>query len=575
MTNLDWSVLGVYFVFLLIVTIAFKRHASSADGFIKGNGAMTWWMAGATAFMTQFSAWTFTGAAAKAFEDGLSIMFVFWGNALGFFISAAYFARRYRRLRVATAMDVIRLRFDKLSEQVFTWSSFPITLVGAGIWLNGLGAFLSATFGIGIDITIISIATLVTFIALTGGVWTVSATNVIQLVLLVSITMVVGATAAQHVVTLPVESVPELIMGDDIAVWQIFVMWAGVMMLKQTLHTNNALSSYRFLITSNEKEATRSALLAGGLFFLAPLLWFAPPWFVASTGVDLAAIYPDLGAGANNAAYLYYIEYYMPQGLLGLVMVAMLAATVSPMTTALNRNAGIVVNNVYLSLINPKANDQQQLLWGKGATLATGVFAGIVALLFARIDGYSLFDIMMIFTALLQMPLSIPSFLALIKLNTPAWSGWATVCVGLMVSAFMHFIFDVSWLEPVTGMLNDRERIDLIIVSTLFAHVFVTGGFFIATPWLGRSTNTPNDVAQRINTPMTIEEQTPIDHSNGIFMGKAMTVLGIIVALCATTTGSLNDGAIFVAIGGAIFLCGFVLASMSHRLHKLSLVENG
>ncbi|MGR5251104.1 sodium:solute symporter family transporter [Vibrio astriarenae] len=574
MTNLDWSVLALYFVFLLIVTVAFKRHATSADGFIKGNGAMTWWMAGATAFMTQFSAWTFTGAAAKAFEDGLSIMFVFWGNALGFFLSAAYFAKRYRRLRVATAMDVIKLRFDKMSEQVFTWSSFPITLVGAAIWLNGLGAFLSATFGISIDITIIGITVLVTFIALTGGVWTVSATNVIQLVLLVTITMVVGAIAAKEVISQPVGSVPEMIMGDDISVWQIFVLWVGVMMLKQTLNTNNALSSYRFLITSNEKEATRSALLAGVLFLIAPILWFSPPWFVASAGINLSQAYPDLGAGANNGAYLYYIEHYMPHGLLGLVMVAMLAATVSPMTTALNRNAGIVVNNIYLSLINPTANDQQQMWWGKVSTLATGILAGSVALIFARIEGYSLFDIMMIFTALLQMPLSIPSFLALINLRTPAWSGWATVCVGLVVSAFMHFIFDVQWLEPLTGVLNDRETIDLIIVATLFAHLFITGGFFMATGWFNKTTKVDNEVRERIKTPMSLAEQTPIDHSNGIFMGKAMTALGIIVALFALSTDTLSDANIFVAIGGGIFLCGFGLASMSNRLHKLTLAEN-
>ncbi|MGL6314540.1 sodium:solute symporter family transporter [Vibrio sp. WXL103] len=571
MTHLDWSVLALYFVFLLIVTSAFKRHASSADGFIKGNGAMTWWMAGATAFMTQFSAWTFTGAAAKAFEDGLSIMFVFWGNALGFFVSALYFAKRYRRLRVATAMDVIRLRFDKLSEQVFTWSSFPITLVGAAIWLNGLGAFLSATFGISIDITIIAITTLVTFIAVAGGVWTVSATNVIQLVLLVTITVVVGATAAKHVVSLPVESVPEMVMGDDISVWQIFVLWAGVMMLKQTLNTNNALSSYRFLITSNEKEATRSALLAGFLFLLAPLLWFSPPWFVASLDVDLASIYPNLGAGANNAAYLYYIEYYMPHGLLGLVMVAMLAATVSPMTTALNRNAGIVVNNVYLSLINPAASDQQQMLWGKASTLATGILAGAVALIFARIEGYSLFDIMMIFTALLQMPLSVPSFLALVTLRTPSWSGWATVCVGLLVSAFMHFIFDVRWLEPWTGVLNGREQIDLVIGLTLIAHIVVTGGFFIATRWMTPNHSHNPEVEQRLATPMSEQEQTPIDHANGIFMGRAMMALGVIVSLFACTTETLSDACIFGGIGGAIFLCGAGLASMSQRLHKLAL----
>ena len=569
MTHLDWFVLALYFVFLLIVTNAFKRHASNADGFIKGNGAMTWWMAGATAFMTQFSAWTFTGAAAKAFEDGLSIMFVFWGNALGFFVSALFFASRYRRLRVATAMDVVRLRFDKLSEQVFTWSSFPITLIGAAIWLNGLGAFLSATFGISIDVTIVSISLLVTFIALTGGVWTVSATNVIQLVLLVTITMVVGATAAKHVVSLPVESLSNTVMGESMHTWQIFIAWVAIMLLKQTLTTNNALSSYRFLTTSNEKEASRSALLAGALFLIAPLLWFAPPWFVASLNIDLGLSYPELGGGANNAAYLYYIEHYMPQGLLGLVMVAMLAATVSPMTTALNRNAGIVVNNVYLSLINPHASSEQQMRLGKIATVLTGLLACGVALLFARIEDYSLFDIMMIFSALLHMPMSIPSLLAMLNLRTPPWSGWATVLVGILVSAWMHFVFDVHWLEPFIGPLNHRESVDMMVVCSLLAHVIVTGGFFLSTALMTKRPYFNHTVSERIHTPISKQEQTPIDHANGIFMGKAMTALGVIVALFTVTTDNFADGTIFVAIGGAILVCGFALMSMSLRLRKL------
>ncbi len=74
---------------------------------------MMWWMAGATAFMTQFSAWTFTGAAAKAYEDGISVMFIF-GEMRWDFRRGGVFARRYRRLRVETAMEVIRVRFGHI-----------------------------------------------------------------------------------------------------------------------------------------------------------------------------------------------------------------------------------------------------------------------------------------------------------------------------------------------------------------------------------------------------------------------------------------------------------------------------
>ena len=65
MDSLDISIIAGYFVFIIIAAFIFKRFAKTSSGFIRGGGAMMWWMAGATAFMTQFSAWTFTGAAGK------------------------------------------------------------------------------------------------------------------------------------------------------------------------------------------------------------------------------------------------------------------------------------------------------------------------------------------------------------------------------------------------------------------------------------------------------------------------------------------------------------------------------
>lgn len=177
MTLLDSMIVMIYLLFIGIAAWLFRRFSTSSNDFLQGGGAMMWWMAGATAFMTQFSAWTFTGAAAKAYEDGISVMFIFWGNALGFFVAAAFFARRYRRLRVETAMEVIRVRFGHTSEQLFTWLSFPLTLIACAIWMNGLASFFSAVFAIEMSTTILAMGVVVTLIAVSGGAWTVSVTN--------------------------------------------------------------------------------------------------------------------------------------------------------------------------------------------------------------------------------------------------------------------------------------------------------------------------------------------------------------------------------------------------------------
>jgi Na+/proline symporter len=566
MELIDGAIVVGYFVFVLFAALAFKRFTTDSSGFIRGGGAMMWWMAGATAFMTQFSAWTFTGAAAKAYEDGLTVLFIFWGNALGFLVAAGYFAARYRKMRVETAMEAIKVRFGRVSEQVYTWLSFPLTIMSAAIWLNGLALFTAAVFNIDLVVTIVGVGLLVTFIAASGGSWTVSATNVIQLILLVAITMSVGAFALLEVggpVTL-IESYPtDSYMGSNMSYWQVFWLWVVMMILKQTMNTNNALSCYRFLVTTNEREAKKAALFAGILFILGPVMWFVPPWVTATLGVDLMAYYPKLAESANNAAYVYYIDHYLPAGMLGLVLAAMLAATIAPMTTALNRNAGIFVRNVYQAVLNPKATEHKQLVVGKVATVINGLLCILAALLFASIDEYSFFDIMMLFGALLQTPLTIPSLLALVTLKTPDWSGWATIAVGLSVSFFMQFVFNVDWLLPLfdAASFTNRESVDLLVSITLLAHIVITGGFFLSTRWFyqessGERGKEITQLKVNLESPIGSSEEAKVDTRQGAYLGRMCQILGVLVASIAMTTDSMSDASVFISIGLAILLAG-------------------
>ncbi|EOY4513459.1 transporter [Vibrio vulnificus] len=531
MTLLDNLIITFYVLFIGFAAWLFRRFSRSSSDFIQGGGTMMWWMAGATAFMTQFSAWTFTGAAAKAYEDGISVMFLFWGNALGFFVAALFFAKRYRRLRVETAMEVIRVRFGGVSEQVFTGLSFPITLIACAIWMNGLAAFFSALFAIPVATTILSMGGLVTLIAISGGAWTVSVTNVMQLILLIAITLVIGVSVFSSLPN-PADIVQPFtpLYGQEIEWPPIFFVWAGAMLLQQTMSNNHTLSCYRFLTTANDRDATKAALLAGGLFLLAPILWFAPAWFVALQNVDLFTVYPALGNHANNAAYLYYIQHFMPQGVLGLVMVALVAATVSPLTSAHNRNAGIVVRSLYQVWIKPNASGREQLIVGKIATLISGIVATFAALLLASVESYSLFEMMILFAAFIQMPLNIPSLLALVTLKTPNWSGWATVLVGCLVSLFMFFVFDTQWI--ISTPLTERESKEIAVVATLLAHLVITGGFFLSSRYFFRYESSVvrfsrMKLAKQLVTPMDKSEKAPINRQQGTYVGTITSLAGI------------------------------------------------
>src|SRR5262245_57232184 len=81
----DYCAIGFYFAFMALIGWICRRFISNTSDYFRGGGKMLWWMAGCTAFVAQFSAWTFTGAAGKAYKDGAVIMVIYLANALGFF----------------------------------------------------------------------------------------------------------------------------------------------------------------------------------------------------------------------------------------------------------------------------------------------------------------------------------------------------------------------------------------------------------------------------------------------------------------------------------------------------------
>src|SRR5471030_2941337 len=110
MSSYDYAVIAFYFVYILAVSWFFRRFVTNVSDYFRGGGKALWWMVGGSAFMMSFSAWTLTGAASQAYGDGWPIATIYVANALGFLISALYFAPRFRQMRVVTGIQAVRLR---------------------------------------------------------------------------------------------------------------------------------------------------------------------------------------------------------------------------------------------------------------------------------------------------------------------------------------------------------------------------------------------------------------------------------------------------------------------------------
>ena len=299
--NYDYLVIAGYFALMILISVLFKKMASnSTSDYFRGGGKMLWWMVGATAFMTQFSAWTFTGAAGKAFTDGFAILFVFFGNMLAYVFADFDFARRFRQMRVDTPTEGVRRRFGSVNEQFFTWVIIPLSVIlNAGVWLNGLGVFASAVFNADIITTIYVTGAAVLAISLISGAWGVVASDFIQ-TLVVAVISIACAVVALVVVGGPGEIVTEFpggfFIGQDMNYPMLLVGSCLFFLVKQLQSINNMQESYRFLNAKDSKNASKAALMALGMMFFGAIVWFIPPWATAILYPDAASAYPELGA---------------------------------------------------------------------------------------------------------------------------------------------------------------------------------------------------------------------------------------------------------------------------------------
>ncbi|MGF1735671.1 sodium:solute symporter family protein [Photobacterium satsumensis] len=568
----DYLVIAGYFSLMVAISLLFKKMASnSTSDYFRGGGKMLWWMVGATAFMTQFSAWTFTGAAGKAFNDGFAVLAVFIGNMVAYVFAILYFARRFRQMRVDTPTEGVKRRFGSVNEQFFTWVIIPLSVINAGVWLNGLGVFASAVFDADIITTIYVTGAAVLVISLLSGAWGVVASDFIQ-TLVVAVISIACAGVALYFVGGPSEIINEFpggfIMGPDMNYPLLLVCTFIFFVVKQLQSINNMQESYRFLNAKDSNNATKAAAMALIMMVFGAIIWFIPPWASAIMYPEAASAYPELGAKASDAVYLVFARETMPIGTVGLLMAGLFAATMSSMDSALNRNSGIFVRSFYSNIVRKgQASDKELLRAGQVACLVNGILVILMAQFFNSLKHLSLFDLMMQVATLLQSPILVPLFLGIIIRKTPKWAPWATVVFGMLVSWSVvkiftpHFVAGWFGIEELTG----REVGEMRTMITIAAHLILTAGFFCLTTLFYKEENDPyiettKEFFEDVDTECVSEEgQDIVDRMQRAKLGTLVTYMAAGLTLMVLIPNPLWGRLLFLGCAVVIFAVGYGL----------------
>ncbi len=349
----------------------------------------------------------------------------------------------------------------------------------------------------------------------------------------------------------------------------LLIVWVIASFSKQFLSTNNMIDSYRYMCAKDTKNARKAALLACGLMLIGPFIWFISDWFVAAnySNTDLLNL-ANLGKSIKDATYYIFVKNELPAGMVGLMISAMFAATMSSMDSALNRNAGIFVRNFYKVVINKSADEKKMLKVGQIATFAFGAVIIATGVFLNSLKNTNLFNMTMMVSSLLALPILIPSLLGFFVKKTPDWAAWATILVGGLVSAFVAFVVTPEMIQNFLHLptpLTSREFSDMQSLTLgVVLHACITLPFYFLTKlfYKGLKTERQKEVDQffeNISTEVVSEgneEEDALDNRQRNMLGKLILVLGVFVLLLIFIPNPPVQRLVFVAVGGIIMLVG-------------------
>ena len=571
----DLGIIVAYFVFILGLGFVFRKQVTSVSEYFRGGGKMLWWMSGSSAFMTTFSAWTFTGAAGKAYIDGFPVVVIFLANALGYFVCAIFLAAKYRQLRVDTPLEAYKQRYGRINEQFNLWVGFLGSQLPGGITLVAVSVFVSAIFGWNLQSTIIVTGVVVVAVTLSGGSWAVIASDFMQAMLIAAITLVAGFSALNLMGGFRpiIEQFPadNFFLGTGVDNIAIYLLWIVAIVIQRLHDINNMNSSVRFLAAKDSHHSKKAAFLSAGLFGLASLIWFIPPMVTAILHPDIASMYPNL-QNPQEASYLAYVDLYMPTGTLGLLVAAMFAATMSSMDSSLNGGAAMMTKCFYKPILRPAAAEGELLKASRLITLCLGIAQITIAVLISQTEGANLFSLMLSFLGLLGLPMAIPNIMCFFIKRTPDWSAWSTLVVGLLISLLVSKVFTATWFNHYFELqLSHRELVDFSLLITYGAHLSLTVGWFLFSTLFYRplSDERQQEVDQfydNLSTPVKEGVQNlQSDNMQRRRLGWMTTMFGLFVCLLVFSSGDENRFVTFFGCGGLLLVVGSSLIRSVHR----------
>lgn len=558
--SLEYLTIGVYLLFLLVIGHAFSRLNRNLSDYVRGGGQGTWWMVGMSMMMAGTSTNTFVGTAGAVFQAGPTPLVVYAAAIVAGVIMGAFLAAWFRQTRAYTVADIYRERFGPEVEQFSVYVGIVLYPISAAVMLLGLAVFCAAVFGFAMTPTILGIGVVVIAYSTAGGKWAVLATDFFQGLILIPISMLVAwlswravggwdGFAAHLQVPAIARDFQWVKDAGQFSGERFDARWVAAVFASMLMGSLTLLSAGKFLAVKDGREAKKAAWFTVAIGVINLGVFFVPPMvarFLFEAEVNAMPL-----RNPAESAYAVIAMKLLPNGLLGVLIVAMFAATMSSMDTGLNGMTGTIVRNLLPPLrrrLGQAEMSPTSEVWTcKVITVLLGLAIITGALVLAARPKLELFDVFLIVSSMIGLPIGLPLFFGVFVRKLPRWSFFfifGCAMVPPIWSQIDHAVFGNAW--------HYQDRILWVMVAG-------TAGMLVSRACWRWSSPAYRAQVEAFFAKM----RRPIDYAREIgtdrdstqlrIMGRVSVVGGLCVSLLFLVP---NDAA---GRGAVAFVAGFVL----------------
>lgn len=359
-----WIMLILYMFFNLAIGVYSKKKIKNSSDYLLAGRKIGMWLTAGTLAATEIGGGSTVGVASKAYGSlGMSAGWYVTSAGLGI-ILVSFIAPRLRRSMATTMPEIIGRRFGPASHIITLLLSMSANVALAGVQITASATIISVLTGLSQNWAILLSGVVLVFYTVVGGMWSVTLTDIVHfVVLLVGFTIAVpfaihNAGGWNHVVN----SLPPGQLGFTKVGWKTII---GLVIMYFMTFSTGQEAVQRYYAAKDEKSAIGGSILCGGLMALYS---FVP----AILGLVALAVYPHINA--NNAIATVATN-LAPPVIGGLVMAAVISATLSAGSGDLLGAATVFVKDIYEHYINSNVNDERIMRYSKVTVFIFGIIA--------------------------------------------------------------------------------------------------------------------------------------------------------------------------------------------------------